>query len=102
MFNPFLSSFMYVNLTSFEKEITIKNKFQNFEIPGSNLGGDIYMISDMENNIYSCRKSFWKSHFYNIELWNSIKENNTYKISGYGVRNGILNIYPVIIDYSTK
>ena len=59
------------------------------------------MIVDKTNTIYEINNIWWKLDFKKEEKWNMINVNNTYKIKGYGIRNGLFNIYPKIY-YITK
>lgn len=93
----FLINFILFNFTNFEKNIIIKEKYLcNF-----NKNSNYYMIVDKTNTIYEINNIWWKLDFKKAEKWNMIEVNNTYKIKGHGIRNGLFNIYPKIY-YITK
>lgn len=93
----FLINFILFNFTNFEKNIIIKEKY----LCHFNKNSNYYMIVDKTNTIYEINNIWWKLDFKKAEKWNMINVNNTYKIKGYGIRNGLFNIYPKIY-YITK
>ena len=89
--------YSYNKLTEFEKTIIIKNKFQIFSNL-ENRGSHTYMLSDINNNLYSTKNSLLNLHFYSSELWTSLEEGKQYKVKGYGIRSGLFHIYPNLIE----
>lgn len=87
-----VTSSLYAYLTGFRKEITVAEKFTR--VRGD---GHIYSLSDTDNQVYLVNRSLWYWQWYPAELWTSLKPGQTYRIKGYGVRNGFLQLYPNII-----
>lgn len=88
---------LYAYNTYFEKEIKVKDKYTRL-----NEGNGSYMMSDSNNNIYRFGKSLWFMKFDNAETWNSLEKEESYKISGYGWRIPLLNIYPNVVKVDRK
>lgn len=90
-------SALYSYGTKFEKQITVDEKFER--IVGDNgFPKQVFIVSDTENNIYKVSKSFWYWKWYSTETWNNMKKGETYNVEGYGIRYGMLSIYPNIIE----
>lgn len=75
----FLLYYIYFKLSQFSQTITIKQKYKT-----THNGFDSHIIHDTQNNKYICDTCIWKLHFNNVKLWESLKENKKYIISGYG------------------
>lgn len=88
---------VYVFKTKFTRDIIVQEKYQRIEE-----GRHVYMVVDAKNNHYCVRRSllFWS--LYPAENWQFLKQGKIYKITGYGIRCGILNIYPNIVSVSKE
>ena len=87
---PFLNLFYYY-FTSFEKVITVEKTYTR-----TRRRRDHYMLSDTENNIYKVNNLWWKGIFTRAETWESMDSGKQYKVKGWGVRIGLLDMYPII------
>jgi len=85
------------NLTYFDKNITIKNKYTRFR---RNSSSNFYMVVDNENNIYSVDNLWWKGDFNRANDWNILKNGMEYRVKGYGIRFAMLDWYPIIVSVS--
>lgn len=89
-------SAIYSYGTKFEKKITIDEKFER--VAGNkNSTKQIFSVSDTENNVYKVNRSLWYWKWYSTELWNGLKKGETYNVTGYGLRCGMISLYPNII-----
>jgi hypothetical protein len=84
---------IYSYSTYFTK--TIKIKSADF-VRNSKYGLNI--IADTNNNIYVVHNSLFYGFFEATELYKKIEIGKTYKITGFGLRIPILNMYPNIIS----
>jgi hypothetical protein len=75
--------------TYFEKSVTVKDKYVRVVD-----GRSLYMISDVDNQIYRIGKSIWYWKFDNAETWVSLNPNKKYNIKGYGWRIPFLHLFP--------
>ena len=87
-----LINIIYYNVTYFEKTVFIKKKY----LRTRGREGDWYMIVDNENNIYRVQNLWWKFDFNRAEDYNILEEGNSFKVKGYGIRFGALDMYPNI------
>lgn len=85
----------YAYLTPYEKNIIIKNKYQRVK-GGEGWCSHIFMCCDKNNMQYRITNTPWYWQFYSTELWNSLEENQEYHVKGYGIRFGVLGMYPNI------
>ena len=83
----------YFKGTQFEKEIRVKNKY--IRVGSGNHG---YMINDTKGHIYRLGSSIWAWHWTPAELWNSLEQDQNYKVHGYGWRVSVLRLYPNVIS----
>jgi hypothetical protein len=90
-------SAMYSYGTKFEKKITIEEKFERVQ-GGKNSTKQVFSIYDTENNAYQVNRSLWYWKWYSTELWNGLKKGETYNVTGYGLRCGMISLYPNIIE----
>ena len=91
----FLMNACFIHSTKFIEIITINRKFQHFYSNKHN-GNTLYLISDTNGNIYSIGKKYYLIH--DIELWNSLNENESYEVIGYGIRNTVTDTFPYIVS----
>lgn len=87
----------YSYKTKFEKTIIVDNKFDRV-VGNKDSTRQVFSVADTENNIYTVSKSLWYWKWYSTETWNGLKEGETYAVEGYGVRYGLLSLYPNIIS----
>jgi len=85
-----LTPIMYL-LSNFNKKITIKDKYIRYRKRSSN-----YHIVDSEDNIYLVDNLWFLGDFNRAEDYNKLEKGNSYNISGYGYRLGMLDMYPKI------
>lgn len=83
----------YIYTTTFNKEIVVSKSFHRY----TNRGNNDYLIADENHNLFRVSESLWFWQWFPTELWSSIKENQKYHITGYGVRIRKLGIYPNIV-----
>lgn len=89
---------LYVFMTQFEKQITVKEKHTY----GSKGSKNNQRISDTDGNIYSVINSIYILHFTSAELFNQLEEGKTYNVNGYGMRIPFLGMFPNITGISIK
>ena len=82
---------IYLLVSKFEKTITVSKKI-NYGMPKTNRN----FISDESGSVYSISNSIIAWYFSGVEDFAKVEVNKTYKISGYGYRIGLLNMYPNI------
>tara|TARA_Y100000768_G_scaffold279004_1_gene214220 strand:- start:620 stop:1048 length:429 start_codon:yes stop_codon:yes gene_type:complete len=86
-------SITYYNTTKFTKTITVRKVYtrnRNKEI------GDQYFVVDTDNIVYQVDNLWFKLDFNRADDWASLIEGHTYKVSGYGMRFGVADMYPTI------
>ena len=76
------------------KEITTKEKWIKYQNGGAN-----YLVSDINDNVYSLADSWWFLIFDASDRYSRIEMNTTYKIKTIGWRIRILSQYPNIIEF---
>ena len=81
--------------THFEKEITISNKYIRTTRRSSR-----YHLVDQKDENYRVNNLWFKGDFNRGDDYGLLKEGNTYKVKGYGIRVPVLNMYKNI--YSVK
>ena len=84
---------LYYNTTYIKKNIIVKDKFLLHSY-----NKNFYMISDINDNIYSIKNEWWKLKFNQVENWNKLECNQIYTIYGYGIRLKYFDIYPSILN----
>ena len=90
-------SMAYAYGTKFEKNITVKKNYTRVTRYMDGPPNHIYMISDSNNDSYALKKSLLYNHWNNNKLWVELEENSSHKVTGFGWRIPMLDIYPVII-----
>ena len=75
----------------FEKEIVVKDKF----IKNSGRSSD-KIIVDEENNAYILDDAILLGDMNSLDDYNKIEKGKKYKVSGSGVRNTYLSLFPII------
>jgi hypothetical protein len=83
---------LYSYSTYNETQITVENKYTRILD-----GNTSYMVADKENKLYRVNRSLWYLRFDHAEAWNSLKENNQYKVGYYGWRVPLFQMYPNIV-----
>jgi len=86
----------YTKITLKKVKLTIKSKYI--------FNNRIYklMISSTDGIIYNVGNSLWFLHFTSSELWDSLKEGQTYEFTTVGIRIPIIDYYPTIIKIETN
>lgn len=92
---PLIVYIIYILCTHFTKKVTIVSKHQRV-IKGYNM----FMVVDRYGNHYNVEKSYLFLSFCPDENWEDMKLNRTYYVSGYGIRCGLLDMYPMIYSVS--
>lgn len=77
--------------THFTKDITIKDKYIRYRKSASN-----YNVVDSEGNIYKIDNVWFKGDFNRAEDYQRLEKGKTYKVTGYGVRVPMIDMYPKI------
>lgn len=77
--------------SSFEKIITIKEKYVRYRRYGSS-----YNIIDSNNNIYQIGNLWFKGDFNRADDYAKINIGDSYKVKGYGLRIPFFDIYKQI------
>jgi hypothetical protein len=84
---------IYSYTTYFEKTITIKEKDS---LKNGKHGKNV--VADSEGNIYSISNAIAYLFFTSTELYANLEEGKKYKITGFGQRIPLLNMFPSIIS----
>ena len=85
---------VYTYGTYYSKTITIENIYYYSK---SQKGG-LNTVSDTNDNVYVVKNNILYLFFTSAELLNYFKKGKKYKITGYGWRVPILNLYPNILS----
>ena len=85
---------IYIYGTRYSKTITVEHiyHFSHSDRGGSNT------IYDTNDNVYIVQNQILYMFFTSAELFNYFKIDKKYKITGYGWRIPILNLYPNILS----
>lgn len=83
----------YYNTTKFTKIITVRKVYTRNR---RNETGDQYFVVDTDNIVYQLDNLWFKLDFNRADDWASLVEGHTYKVSGYGKRLGVADMYPTI------
>lgn len=83
--------YSYTMITLKKVKLTIKSKYVFYD--------RMYklMISTTDGQIYNVGNNLWFLHFTSSELWESLKEGQTYSFTTFGRRVPIIDLYPTII-----
>ena len=84
---------IYSYATYFEKTITIKEKDS---LKNGKYGQNV--VADSEGNIYSISNAIAYLFFTSTELYANLEDGKKYKITGFGKRIPLLNMFPSIIS----
>jgi hypothetical protein len=79
-----------------DNKITVKEKYVLPGGPTPNIGTTLMIIDD-KNRHYALPNSLWFNHWSAPELWSSLKIDHHYHVRQYGVRCGILGLFPNIV-----
>lgn len=90
-----MKTILYYIFTSFEKTITVKDKYTRYRRNGSN-----YNVVDTNNEVYQLDNLWFKGDFDRAEDYNILEKGKKYKVKGYGLRLPIFDSYKRI--YSIK
>jgi len=77
--------------TKFEKKITISEKYIRYRRNGSN-----YNVVAEDGTIYKIGNVWFKGDFNRADDYAKLKEGQTYKVTGYGVRVPFLDMYKTV------
>ena len=84
--------YTYYISTKFQKKITIKdNRILSINKKVYNF------VIDTDNNVYVVDNRYALLHFDAVDVMTSIKREESYLVSGYGVRIPFLELYPNIL-----
>ena len=86
-----LTPVILYSTTKFEKEITISEKYIRYRRRGSN-----YNVVAEDGTIYRIGNVWFKGDFNRADDYAKLKEGQTYKVTGYGVRVPFLDMYKTI------
>ena len=86
-------SITYYNTTKFTKTITVRKVYTRNRSKNT---GDQYFVVDTDNKVYQVDNLWFKLDFNRADDWASLIEGHTYKVSGYGMRFGVADMYPTI------
>ena len=89
---------LYVFITSFEKVITVKDKYN--KISGKRRTRTGYMFVDENDNIYKMVNVWWRGEFNKEDDWARLNKNNKYRLYGFSSRIPILGMYPSVYSIS--
>ena len=92
---------IYIFSTTFEKTIIINQKYTGTSGNRKRVSTK-YMITDTDNNVYIVSNSIFYLKWDSAERWSTMKEGNSYKISGFGKRISFLQMYPTIMNIKTE
>ena len=84
---------LYSYTTYFTKTITIQDKES---LKNGSYGHNV--VSDTEGNIYTIDNTIYYGFFTSTELYTTLDENKKYRITGYGYRVPVLNLFPSILS----
>ena len=84
---------LYYNSTKFTKTITIR---KNYMRNRSSSKGDEYFVTDTNNVIYQVDNLWFAFDYNRADDWTNLMVGHTFKVTGYGVRVGYLDMYPII------
>ena len=84
----FLLNIVLYFSTHFTKEITIKDKYIRYRRSSSN-----YNVVDTDGNIYQIANVWFKADFNRAEDYQSLEKGKKYKVSGFGLRFPMLDMY---------
>jgi hypothetical protein len=84
---------MYSYFSTFEKVITVKEKYS---MMSGKYGNNV--ITDSDGNVYSISNSMYHNFFTAAELFTKISIGQTYKVNGFGYRIPFLSKCPNIIN----
>jgi hypothetical protein len=88
-----ISHITYYNTTKFTKTITVRKVYTRNRSKDT---GDQYFVVDTDNIVYQIDNLWFKLDFNRADDWVSLVEGHTYKVSGYGMRFGVADMYPTI------
>ena len=86
-----LLNFILYFATHFTKDITIKDKYIRYRRSASN-----YNVVDTNGNIYKVGNVWFKGDFNRAEDYQRLEKGKTYKVTGFGIRVPLLDMYPSI------
>jgi hypothetical protein len=88
----FVASIFKFFFMSFEKDITVKDKYTE----AGNRSSIKYFIIDTNNNIYNVDNVWFIGDFNKAEDYNMIEKGGNYKVKGNGLRVDWLGWFPMI------
>ena len=86
-------SITYYNITKFTKTITVRKVYTRNRSKNT---GDQYFVVDTDNIVYQVDNLWFKLDFNRADDWASLVEGDIYKVSGYGMRFSVVDMYPTI------
>jgi hypothetical protein len=88
--------YIYTFYTLQTTTVTIKNKYILYD--------RLYklMVASMDGRQLNVGNNIWFWQWKAVELWDSLKEGQTYNVTTFGLRIPILDVFPVIIKINKK
>lgn len=90
---PIIVNVILYFTTSFEKVITVQEKYTRYRKGGSN-----YNVVDTDNTIYKLDNVWFKGDFNRADEYVQFKIGKKYKVKGFGKRVPFLNMYKKIYE----
>ena len=84
--------------TSFEKDITIKEKYTSQVYGRYGNSTPIYYVVASDDTTYQLINMWWKFDFNNIDDYGKLNVGKTYRVKGYGKRIPFLSMVHNIYD----
>src|SRR6185312_6820297 len=85
--------------------LTINKKCQfvgGYVAGGEGTTQSMQMVVDSKNNLYNVPNSLWYWQWYSPELWTGLKDGKTVNVTIYGIRHGILGLFPNIVEVKSE
>jgi hypothetical protein len=84
--------YIYTTSTLRTVSFTVKSKYVLYE-KFSKL-----MVSSTEGEVFEVNNNVWLWKWRSVELWDKLKEGNTYKFKIYGHRYLIIDFFPSVVE----
>lgn len=84
----------YTYGTRFRKSITVKRTYTG----SSRRNGTQYYVDTDDGSVYQVEQTVLLGFYKAAELWNTLTPGTTYEVKAYGMRVGILGMFPNIYE----